>query len=451
MRKKWQKQMPLMPHIKEHDQSKELHLISNIIDANPIICEQVLQDLNSDKLVAYRKGANGMSAEQVLRCAIVKTLFNFTYEELAFHLVDSQSLSWFCRIGIGDKGYKKSALNKNIKAITDTTWQMINTELLGYAKEEKIEKGRTVRIDCTCVETHIHAPTDSTLLWDAVRVLTRLIDRCRENGIRVVGCHNHTRVAKRRMLAVLNARGKKQRKAAYSDLLKITGKVIGYSKKAIEAVRRSSASDQLAMTLSGQINHYVQLGLKLVDQTERRVMRGEHVDAQDKVVSIFEPHTDIIRKDRRDTIYGHKVCLTGGASNLILDCMILEGNPADSTLALPMLDRQKELYGRYPLKASFDGGFASKDNLAQAKSRKIKDVCFAKKRGLSETDMCRSKYVYRRLRRFRAGIESGISWLKRCLGFARCTWRGWDSFKSYVWSSIVAANLLTMARAKPAG
>ena len=180
-------------------------------------------------------------------------------------------------------------------------------------------------------------------------------------------------------------------------------------------------------------------------------MRGEHVDAQDKVVSIFEPHTDIIRKDRRDTIYGHKVCLTGGASNLILDCMILEGNPADSTLALPMLDRQKELYGRYPLKASFDGGFASKDNLAQAKSRKIKDVCFAKKRGLSETDMCRSKYVYRRLRRFRAGIESGISWLKRCLGFARCTWRGWDSFKSYVWSSIVAANLLTMARAKPAG
>ena len=186
--------MPLMSHIKEHNQSKELQVISNIIDANPIICEQVLQDLNSGKLIAYRKGANGMSAEQVLRCAIVKTLFNFTYEELAFHLVDSQSLSWFCRIGIGDKGYKKSALNKNIKAISDTTWQMINAELLSYAKEKDIEKGRTVRIDCTCVETNIHPPTDSTLLWDVVRVLTRLIDRCRDNSIRVVGCHNHTRV-----------------------------------------------------------------------------------------------------------------------------------------------------------------------------------------------------------------------------------------------------------------
>ena len=114
-----------------------------------------------------------MSADQVLRSAIVKTLFNFTYEQLAFHLVDSQSLSWFCRIGFAEAGFKKSALNKNIKAISDTTWQMINTELLGYAKTHNIEKGRKVRIDCTCVESNIHHPTDSNLLWDAVRVLTR--------------------------------------------------------------------------------------------------------------------------------------------------------------------------------------------------------------------------------------------------------------------------------------
>ncbi len=149
-------------------------------------------------------------------------------------------------------------------------------------------------------------------------------------------------------------------------------------------------------------------------------------------------------------IFGHKICLTGGASNLILDCLIVEGNPADVDLAIPMLDRQKEIYGRYPLKVCFDGGFASKDNLKQAKaaSRKIKDVCFAKKRGLKETDMCRSEYVYHRLRRFRAGIESGISWLKRSMGLARCMWKGWYGFKSYVWSSIVAANLLTIARTK---
>lgn len=442
--------MPLMPQITDHAQSKELQAISNIIDSNPIICDYVLQDLNRGKLVAYRQGANGMTAEQVLRCAIVKILFNFSYKELAFHIVDSQSLSWFCRIGIADKGFKKSALNKNIKAVTDVTWQMINTEVLGYAKQENIEKGRKVRIDCTCVDTNIHHPTDSALLWDAVRVLTRLLDRCRESGIRVADFHNHTRVAKRRMLAIVNAKREKQRKVAYVDLLKTTGRVIGYARRAIESINNCPASDLFTMALSCQIDHYVQLTLKVIDQTERRVMHGENVDAKDKVVSIFEPHTDIIVKDRRDTYYGHKVCLSGGASNLILDCLILEGNPADSDLVVPMLDRQNKLYGRYPLKVSFDGGFASKDNLKQAKSRKIKDVCFAKKRGLNETDMCRSHYVYRQLRRFRAGIESGISWLKRCLGLTRCVWKGWESFKSYVWSSIVAANLLTTARAKQA-
>ena len=187
---------------------------------------------------------------------------------------------------------------------------------------------------------------------------------------------------------------------------------------------------------------------QVYDQTYRRVIHGENVPAEQKVVSIFEEHTDIIIKDSRDTHYGHKICLTGGASNLILDCMILEGNPADTELVEQMLDRQQHIYGRYPLKVALDGGFASKDNLFKAKGRKIKDVCFAKKRGLKQEDMCRSDYVYKNLRRFRAGIESGISWLKRSFGLTRCTWKGFRSFKCYVLASVVAANLLTMARKK---
>ena len=158
------------------------------------------------------------------------------------------------------------------------------------------------------------------------------------------------------------------------------------------------------------------------------------------------PHNDVIVKDRRDTFYGHKVCLTGGRSNLISDCVIEDGNPADSQLVEKMLNRHNEIYGQYPLKVAFDGGFASKQNLKTAKSMKIKDVCFSKKRGLQVEDMCRSQWVYNRLRRFRAGIESGISWIKRCFGFARCTWKGLRSFKSYVWASIVSANLLVIAR-----
>jgi len=446
MREKWQKQMPLMAHIKDHAQSQELAMISSIIDSNATICQHILQDLNQGKAESKRSGANGMSADQVLRCAVIKTLFNFSYEALAFHIVDSQSLRWFCRIGIADEGFKKSALNRNIKCICAQTWEIINRELLGYAKQEKIEKGRTVRTDCTCVESNIHSPSDSTLLWDGVRVLTRLIEKTRDDfGIKVPGFTNHTRRAKRRMLAVMNAKSKKQRNAAYTDLLKMAGNVLGYSRAALTAISVCTSNPEL-FPLSESIENYTVLLEKIVCQTKRRVIFGETVPAQEKVVSIFEPHTDIIVKDRRDTYYGHKICLTGGASNLILDCLVASGNPADTSLAIPMLDRQKKIYGTYPLKVSFDGGFASKDNLNKAKSRNIKDVCFAKKRGLEETDMCRSEYVYHRLRNFRAGIESGISWLKRCMGLTRCTWKGWESFKSYVWSSIVAANLLTLAR-----
>ena len=438
--------MPLMPHIKDHPQNQELEMISRIIDDNPIICSYILQDLNEGKILARRAGAKGMSADQVLRCAVVKTLFEFSYEELAFHIVDSQSLRWFCRIGIAEEGFKKSTLNRNIKAISDRSWEMINRAILDYAQKEDIEKGRTVRTDCTCVESNIHNPRDSGLLWDAVRVLTRLITRSRDDfGLKITGISNHNRRAKRRMLAVMNAKNKKQRKAAYVDLLKVSDKVLGYARKTIETIKKTSI-DPASFPLYSDIVHYADLTERVINQTKRRVLMGESVPSSEKVVSIFEEHTDILKKDRRDTIFGHKICLTGGASNLILDCLIVRGNPADTDLAIPMLDRQKEIYGQYPLKACFDGGFASKENLKQAKTRKIKDVCFAKKRGLKETDMCRSEYVYHRLRRFRAGIESGISWLKRCMGLTRCTWKGWEAFKSYVWSSIVAANLLTIAR-----
>ncbi len=325
--------------------------------------------------------------------------FGFTYENLIFHIVDSQSLHWFCRIGMTEEGFKKSTMNRNIKAISDQPWEMINRTILGYAKQEGIEKGRKVRTDCTCVESNIHLPWDSTLLGDCVRVLTRLIKRSRDEfGFKVPQFSNHNRRAKRRMLAIMSAKGKKPRNAAYVDLLQITGKVLGYARSTVKMIKNSVVAPTCVVLLA-DIEHYARLAEKVIDQTHRRVMLGQKVAAADKVVSIFEPYTDDIIKDSRDTIFGHKICLTGEASDLILDCLIVEGNPADVDLALPMPDRQKEIYGRYPLKVGFDDGFASKDNLKKAKAqpRRIKDVCFAKKRGREEADMCRSEYVYHRL------------------------------------------------------
>jgi IS5 family transposase len=446
MREKTQKQMPLINPATDHSQVRELEAISAILKKHPTICQLVHQDLSNGKNTAARSGARGMSAEQVLRAALVKTLFGFTYQQLAFHMVDSRALRRFCLIGFADKGFKKSVLNKTIKALSAATWEQINRKLLAQAAAEKIEKAREVRIDCTVVETNIHAPSDSSLLFDIVRVLTRLLTVAKKaSGLKGICFQDHGRRAKRRMLAIQYARRAQVRKSKYLDLLKVTRNTLGYSRRAIECIEQQSI-DVSVLAIAAELRHYGNLAEQVIRQTERRVIAGEKLPPAEKIVSIFEPHTDIIVKDNRDTFFGHKICLTGGGTNLILDCLIVEGNPADSTLPQTMLDRQRQIYGRYPLKAAMDGGFASKDNLQNAKTSGVKDVCFAKKRGLKVTDMCRSDYVYNRLRRFRAGIESGISWLKRSFGMWRCTWKGLASFKSYVWSSIVAANLLTLSR-----
>lgn len=447
MRKTCKKQLPLPESTPVHPKTKELEKISTILDQNDNIYDLVIQDLG---IANHATGAEGMSAEQVVRAAIIKQTEGYSYEELAFHLADSSAFRTFCRFGFG-KTYAKSTLNLNIKAITASTWEAINRALIGFADTEEIEHGRKVRIDCTVVEANIHTPTDSELLWDGVRVLSRILTRA-QSDLDGFKCSfmDHTRRSKRRRLAVLNAKNDKQRKKSYKDLIKMAEKTIGYAEAAMHALNsfRPSfiAQELLRINIKQELEHYLPLVRQIVCQATRRVIHGESVPASEKLVSLFEPHTDIIIKDKRDVYYGHKICLAGGASNLILDCQILSGNPADATLTKTMLDRQEEIYSRTPLKVALDGGFASCENLKIAKEQGIKDVCFSKGRGLSAEDMCRSSYVYKALRKFRAGIESGISWLKRAFGLDRCLWKGHASFESYVWASIVSANLLTIAR-----
>jgi IS5 family transposase len=175
---------------------------------------------------------------------------------------------------------------------------------------------------------------------------------------------------------------------------------------------------------------------------------GEAVPAGEKLVSLFEPHADIIVKGGRAVQYGHKLNLATGKSGLILDVVVEAGNPADAERFLPMLDRQIARRGAPPRQTAADGGYASRDNLKQAKARGVQDVAFHKKCGIAVADMVKSQWVYRRLRNFRAGIEAGISVLKRAYGGARCTWRGLDHFKAYIWSAVVAHNLMLFARLK---
>jgi IS5 family transposase len=259
---------------------------------------------------------------------------------------------------------------------------------------------------------------------------------------------DHQRAAKKRARAIQYSRGRPQRVLRYRQLIAITQSTLTYLRQAMTAL--AMACGPLVLLWRAKVRHYQPLIERIIAQTERRVLAGEPVPSSEKLVSLFEPHADIVVKGSRDVDYGHKLNLTTGKSGLILDLVIEAGNPADSERLLPMLERHIARYGRAPRQLAADGGYASRDNLNRAKARGVRDMAFHKKSGLKVEDMVRSRWVYRRLRNFRAGIEAGISCLKRAYGLARCTWRGLDHFKAYVWSSVVAYNLALVARLKPA-
>ncbi len=426
-----------------HEHARELEAIDRILCENPTLSRLAWEDLRQGKRA--RLGRPGMSAEQVLRAAILKQMNGFSYQELAFHLADSRSYMRFCGFTHPLEVPKKSALAEGIKSIMPDTWEQINRALVTYARAQDVEDAHTVRIDPTVVESNIHHPMDNALLFDGVRVLCRILARVRRNFN--LPFRSRLKRAKRCHMTIVNAKRQEQRLEPYKTLLGITRRTLNRARATVPRLRSEDGPcAALALRFADDLEHYVPLVDQLIRQTEQRVLHGISVPAEDKLVSLFEPHADIIRKDGRDTYYGHKLTLTGGRSGLILDWVVEEGNPADSTLFLRMLDRLHDHYGAYPLQASADGALASKDNLKQAKQRGLTDVVFAKKRGLRIEDMASSTWLYRRLRNFRAGIEGIISFLKRSFGLGRCTWKGRASFACYVGASVVAANLLILAR-----
>lgn len=439
MRAKRDCQLPLTVNLGEHDHVDELREISRILDENPETTDLVHADLIRG--LRGDRGRHALTGEQVLRAAVLYHMHTFSFRDLAFEVQFNQAYRNFCRLTFKQKP-SKSALQRDINRVDPDSWAQINRCLIGYAVATGIEDGKAVRTDCTVMESTIHHPNDSSLLWDCVRKLTDLLDG--SSDIVNVTYSNHRKVAKRRALAISNAKRMNKRRPLYLDLLKKTKKTIGYARRAVAALRMRT--HPFAPYYADSLSHFVGLADKVVDQTERRVICEESVPAEEKIVSIFEEHTDIIRKGGRETFYGHKLCLSAGVSNLITDCVILDGNPADSTLTDQMMKRHTELFGHCAEQAAFDAGFASIENLEKLKAHGIADVMFHKRVGLDIADMVKNSWVYKKLRNFRAGIEGIISYFKRAFGADRSRWKGLRSFKACAMGAVVSANLLTLAR-----
>ena len=270
--------------------------------------------------------------------------------------------------------------------------------------------------------------------------MVRLLKAAKKLGD--VAFHNHKRQAKRRRHAIMNARTNDRRRPLYKSLLKVTLNTLGYLDEAYKTLEKQSDT-QVWRT---EVAHYRPLIMQVIAQTQRRVINGERVPAEDKIFSLFEPHTDIIVKGRRSVQYGHKLTLSSGVSGLVLDVFVEAGNPADSGCLIPLLERHKARYGHPPRQLAADGGYASAANLNDAKDMGVKHVAFHKRVGLSVEAMTGDQWLYRKLRNFRAGIEAIISYLKRCFGLGRCNWKGLEHFKAYVQSAVFTHNLVVLTQ-----
>jgi IS5 family transposase len=371
----------------------------------------------------------------------------WTYKELEFHLADSQSGRAFVRLSYGIY-YSDSTLQENIKKISSQTWEKINRILIKYAAENKLEKGRTVRVDSTVVETNIHKPTDSSLIFDCIRVLSKLVGNLKalnqDTKIIIPRLKFSSQLAKNMTISILNAKNQEKREEIYKELIVRAGDNF-YQIDTYIQIAKSIGEDNTILKIIAELEHIKDYFEPILAQTIARIVDHESVPAPEKIISLFEEHSDVIVKSRREVEFGHKIFFTTGKSNLILDCQIALGNPSDSNKFMDLIKIQNEIFGRVPRQVSADGGFASQENVINAQVNGVKDVCFAKRCGLSILDMVKSSWVYNKLKKFRAGIESNISALKRGFGLDRANWKGLLGYKSYIWSAVVACNLTILA------
>lgn len=433
-----------------------LQAICDFIDEHKELVERVRRDLQRG-LKNPTTGRNGMTAEQVLRSLTLQRVKNWDYRELRERIADGFTLRRFT--GFFSRPVPKhDAFNRAFKRLTPQTLQAINKLVVRAAVALGLENGKKLRVDTTVVETDIHHPTDSTLLWDTVRVVTRLVRQLNELLPKGVGAFTiRTRAARRRMQAIerMTPKQRSQRQEdKYRELITITKQVVADARRVLERIKKVRGIDVLQemaiRTLRLQIEHYCQLGDRVIDQAHRRVLQGEQVPSGQKVYSIFEPHTDLIKRGKVDkpVEFGHKVFLAESACGLITQYRVLDGNPSDEDHVKPSLMRHKKTFGNAPELYSTDRGFYSEKNVQTCEQAGVGVASIPQRGGKKtpERDAHERSSTFKKGQRFRAGIEGRISVLFRGRGMKRCLAQGRTGFELLVGAAVLANNLMAIAR-----
>jgi IS5 family transposase len=408
-------------------------------------------------------GRSGLAPREVLRSLILMRVKNWDYRELRERIADGFTLRLFTGFDCRPVP-KHNAFHRAFVRLTPATLRAVNELVVKAAVDLGLEDGAKLRVDTTVVQTDVHYPTDATLLWDVVRVLSRLLGRLRKLlGRRIEGFRNRTRAARRRMQALqrMSARQRLgQQTAKYRQLIGIADEVVACARSALgrlhDAPRKGSVDDLAIVGLRSEIGHHCGLADRVIDQARRRVLEDQQVPNAEKIYSIFEPHTDLIKrgKVRTPVEFGHKVLLAESARGLITQYQVLQGNPQDEQHVRRSLERHKKVFGRAPELYGADRGFFSERNLTLCERNGVQIVCIPQAGGkkVPEREAYEKTRAFKQGQRFRAGIEGRISVLFRGRGMKRCLAEGIERFEMLVGAAVLANNLMNIATwlSKPA-
>jgi IS5 family transposase len=415
----------------------ELALIDTILNENPRLYEIIardIMDLNKNTEVGRQ---DSPTVEQVVRAAIYKELKKLDYRELEYAQEDSRICGAFIKLE-GRSPFSFEVFHKYISRITGESLRALMVEINRIMmQEERIEDGKRLRTDSTVVETDIHYPTNNSLIWDCIKTSHRLLKKLEDKG-KIRKVRNYQKQGKKNEFKINNTKKKEKRAELFEKQLKLFRCSINQVRRVLEGVMTGIDLEMVSMV--EELKGFLPKMEKVYDISYRHEVLGESVPNSEKIFSIYEEHTDIIIKGSRDVEFGHKVNLTTGRSNLILDCEITDGNPKDSTLYEGVLERVRNDYGIRPRDMVTDGGYASLRNQEKAKEYGIVNIVFNKIVG-SLKNVVSSVQMETRLKKWRSGMEAVVSNLKRGFHLFRCEWKGRDHFDAKVLWSVIAYNI----------
>lgn len=419
----------------------------------------VFQQVRADLARRYPRttcwGRPSTPVEAILRMLAVKRLYNWSYEETERYVADSFVLRWFCRV-YWQRVPDDTTLLRWARLITAPTLQALNERVVELAHRARVTHGRKMRLDGLVVQTAIHHPTDSSLLTDGVRVLSRLIRRSKPLvGAQLAGVRDAFRTRRRTMRRALRALHRtarqtgeaaaEQRRAVYAKMVDTAEQTVQQAARVRQALDATADQAQRAAArLREHLDRFVPLVRQVLHQARTRVLDGQKVPAQEKIVSLFAPHTRVIRRHKggAEVEFGRLVVIDEVEGGLVTRYHRLEDGATEHGELAPALVHHQQVFGHPPTLVAGDRGFQAPDNARLAREAGVKHLVIPAGGKTTPDQRAREKErSWRRRYRWRAGIEGRINSLDRDYGLGRCPDHGADGLDRYVGWGILASNL----------